>query len=349
MGVWYCTREDVKSALDSAETARNNAQVDRAIEAASRSVERAMHRTFYPYTGTRYFDWPTLGSPTAWRLWLDQHDLVSVTTLNAGGTVIGSSNYFLEPVNTGPPYTHVEINLASSSAFAAGSTFQRAIAITGVWAYSADEATAGTLAAAVSSTSATSINVSDSSTVGVGQLIRVDSERMTVTGKNLLTTGQSIQQNLTASAANDQVALATGIGATFTVGETITVDSERMLIVDIAADTLVVKRAWDGSTLAAHASSTIYAPRTLTVTRAAVGTTAATHLNAAAVSKWTPPGLIRTLTIAESLLTLTAETAGYTRTNIRGEGAGRPMATTVDDLRDQAYTAHGRKLRTRAV
>jgi len=39
MGIWYATREQVKAALDAAETARNDAQVDRAIESGARSIE----------------------------------------------------------------------------------------------------------------------------------------------------------------------------------------------------------------------------------------------------------------------------------------------------------------------
>ena len=55
---WYATREQVKRALDSAETARNNAQVDRAIASASRTIEAQMHRRFYPWDGIRYFGYP---------------------------------------------------------------------------------------------------------------------------------------------------------------------------------------------------------------------------------------------------------------------------------------------------
>jgi hypothetical protein len=92
MGVWYCTREDVKSSLDSKESARNNGQVDRAIESASRAVEGLTHRRFYPETDTRYFDWPNAQYARPWRLWLDQHELVSVATLSSGGTTIAASD-----------------------------------------------------------------------------------------------------------------------------------------------------------------------------------------------------------------------------------------------------------------
>ena len=52
---WYANREQVKRALDVAETARNNAQIDRAIAASSLSIEKQLRRRFYPWDGTRYF------------------------------------------------------------------------------------------------------------------------------------------------------------------------------------------------------------------------------------------------------------------------------------------------------
>lgn len=131
MGIWYATRESVKDALDVKETARNNSQIDRCIEAASRSVEGQLHRKFYPYTSTRYFPWPVRDSG-AFSLYFDEHELVSVSTFLSGGTTITSDDYFLEPVNSGPPYKWVEIDLSSSAFFDSGDTYQRSIAITGV-------------------------------------------------------------------------------------------------------------------------------------------------------------------------------------------------------------------------
>lgn len=347
MGIWYATRESVKSALDSAETARNNGQVDRAIESASRSVEGLLKRKFYPWTGTRYFDWPDLRRGRPWRLWLDENDLVSVTSLVAGGTTIPAADYFLEPANEGPPYTNVQIDLASSSAFAAGSTHQRAIAITGVYCgCPADEAAAGALAEALD-ISETAVDVTDSAAVGIGDIIRVDSERMIVTGKTMLTTGQTLQAALTASSADVSVAVTTG--SAYAAGEVILLDSERMLVVDVAGNTLTVKRAWDGSVLATHSGSTIYAPRTLTVTRGALGTTAATHDTAAAVRRHEVPGLVRELCIAEAINTIQQETSGYARTIGSGENEREAGGRGLAGIRSDARARFGRKARTGAV
>ncbi len=347
MGIWYATREQVKAALDAAETARNDAQVDRAIESGARSIEGLLHRKFVPWTGTRYFPWPHPRYRSAFRLWLDADELISVTTLLAGGITIPSTDYFLEPANTGPPFTSIEIDLASSASFSSGSTWQRAIAVTGVFGHSADEALAGALAGAIASTSTTTAGVTDSSLIGTGTIIRVDTERMIVTARSMLDTTQNTSA-LTASSSDEAI---TGITAgTIKVGETILVDSERMLVVDVAGTTLTVKRAWDGSTLASHSGGAdIFAPRTLTVTRGALGTTAATHLDAAPVVKHVVPALVRDLNVAEAINQLQQETSGYARVIGEGENAREGTGRSLFDLRRDTITAYGRQARSRAV
>lgn len=347
MGIWYATREDVKSALDSQETARNNAQVDRLIDAASRSIDGLTHRVFFPWTGTRYFDWPNLQTAGPGRLWLDKNELASLTAITSGGITISLSDVFLEPSTTGPPFSRVDLNQGSQMTFSTDRTDQRSIALTGVFAGCAlDESSAGTTAEALDAVE-TGVDVTDSSAIGVGSLIRVDSERMVVTGKSLLTTGQTLQTPLTASAADTAVAVTTGTA--YAVGEVVTLDAERMLIVDIAGNSLVVKRAWDGSVLATHTGSTIYAPRTLLVTRGVLGTTAATHLTAAAVSKHLVPGLVNQLCIAETLTALQQEGSGYGRVVGSGDSQREASGKGLADLRCQVYDTHGRKVRARAV
>jgi len=346
MGVWYTTRESVKSALDSAETARNDAQVDRAVGAASRAIEGLLHRRFYPQVATRYFAWPNWQHARPWRLWLDADEVVSVTTLVAGGVTVPASDYFLEPVNSGPPFTHVEIDLDSSSAFQSGGTHQRAIAITGVFGHSADEEPAGALAEALDA-SETGVDVTDSSLVGVGTIVKVEAERMLVTARSMLDTLQN-SSALTSSSADVAV---TGIAAgTINAGEVILVDSERMLVTAVAGTTLTVKRAWDGTALAAHsAGADIYAPRTLTVQRGALGTTAATHADTTAVVKHVVPELVRDLCVAEAINQLQQETSGYARVIGEGENAREGTGRSLYDLRRDTMAAYGRQARARAV
>jgi hypothetical protein len=313
MGVRYCTREAVKTATDQAATARMNARVDDAIESASRTIDRAMHRTFWPQTDTRYKDWPPASRSRSWVLWLDEDELISLTTLTAGGVTIPAPDYLLRP-DTGPPFNRVEISLDSSSAWSSGTTHQRAVSLTGVFGYGADETAAGALAEALD-VSETGVDVTDSAAVGVGDLLRVDSERLLVTGRSLLTTGQT--GSLTAS--NADRALTVASGAAFTVGELLTLDAERVLVEDVAGTTLVVSRAADGTTLAAHTTATIYAPRTLTVQRGAAGTTAATHLTAAALYRHVPPGPISTLCRALAVCELQQDASAWARTAGSGD------------------------------
>lgn len=354
MQPWYATREDVMRALDSKATARNAGQIDRALESASRDIEALCHRRFYPELGTRFFDWPNSQRAASWRLWLDDSELISVVALSSGGTVIASTDYLLEPNRSGPPYNRLEIDLASAAAFGGGDTHQRDISITGLWGYRDEETAAGALAAAVSSASATtlSVNGAAAAALGVGSVLRIDSERMLVTGRAMADTGQNLGgSGLTAQA--NAVAVVVTDGAAFAVDEVLLVESERMLIVDIAGTTLTVKRAWDGSVLAAHSAGVdIYASRTLAVARGALGTTAATHSLGATVQRWDPPGPVRGLTIAEAVTQLANEVAGYARTRKSGEGGTSERSMDVTALagkRQRVYDSHGRKGRVRSV
>jgi hypothetical protein len=346
MGPWYATREDVLSAIDMQESARSAAQVDRALDSGARSIEGLLRRKFYPWTGTRYFPWPAYQYARPWRLWLDQDEVISVSAFTAGGVTVDTADLFLEPVNSGPPYTRIEVDLSSSAAFSTGPTPQRALAVTGVFGYSADTEPAGALAEALDGTE-TAVDVTDSSAIGVGSILLVDDERMTVTAKSMLDTGQTLQADLTASAADVSVSVTTG--SSYAVGETVLLDSERMSIVDIAGNTLTVKRATDGTVLATHSGSTIYAPRTLTVVRGDLGTTAATHSDATAITRHVVPGLVRELNIAEALNGLQQEQSGYARVVGEGDNAIEVRGQGLTGLRLDALDRYGRRARTRAI
>ena len=346
----YATREAVKQAIDSKATAYNDSRVDDALDAASRAVEGLCHRRFYPETATRYFDWPNAQTAAPWRLWLDDSDLISLTSISSGGTTISTADVILEPNRTGPPYNRVEIDLSSSAAFGGGATHQQDITITGLWGHSNDESTAGLVDEAMTDTE-TAMDVTDSAAIGVGQVIRVGTERMLVTGKTMKDTLVNIDaaDSLTASVSDVSITLSTTTGAPV-VGETILIDSERMLVVDLAGTVATVRRAWDGSTLAAHAAGAdIYAPRTLTVTRGALGTTAAAMALGDAVYRWDPPGTVRALTVAEASVILLQGAAGWARTAGTGDNQREVTGRGLAQLRAQVYATYGRKARSRAV
>lgn len=349
--IWYCTREDVQESLDFKETARNFRVIDRSIGAATHKIEGTLRRVFYPTVDVRYKDWPNWQHSYPWRLWLEADELVSVDSLTSGGVTIPPSAYNLEPANIGPPYTSIEMSLASAFAFSAGTaTWQRSVAISGVFGgCPIAEDPGGSLNSSVASTVVTSIDITDSSAIGVGSLVRVDSERMVVTGKSMIATGQTLQANLLANTAGVSVSVVDG--TEFAVYETLLVDSERMLIVDIAGNSLFVKRAWDGSVLTTHTSgAAIYAGRQLTVSRGVLGSTAAVHSGSAPVSVYAVPALIRQLAIAEVVNELTEVRAGYQR---QGKSAGSSQLIAesmgLERLRSDAYSAFGRQSRIRAI
>ncbi|WP_225840310.1 hypothetical protein [Streptomyces sp. NK08204] len=349
---WYATREEIKAELDVRETARSNARIDRALADATEAVHGLLHRRFFPELATRFFDWPPRTGMTPWVLRLDDNELISLTSVTSGGVTLDPAAYFLRRADNHdePPYTRVEINLSSNATFGGGNTYQRDIALYGLYGHRNDETQTGATVEALD-TSETGIDVdaATSASVGVGSLLRIDSERVIVTGRAQLDTGQTLGGGGLTN-QNNAVTVPVGSGAAFAAGETILIDAERMRVDDIAGNTLIVTRAWDGSTIAAHtAGATIYAPRTLTVTRGALGTTAATHTSGAAVYRWDAPGPVRQLCIAEALTDLLQGRSGYARTAGSGENEREASGRGLADLRARVYMSHGRKARMRSV
>lgn len=350
-GIWYATREDVMHALDVKETTRNRRQIDDALEAASRSVEGQCHRRFYPVDATRYFDWPNFQYAYPWRIWFDQWELCAVPfSVTSGGVAIPISACNFEPINSGPPFSYVELRSDLSYSFGVGSTPQRDVAINGPWGYRITETGLGAITAAVSSTTATTISVdgATSAQVGVGSILRIDSERMLVTNRAQASTGQTG----TLTASKSDVALTVANGTAYAVDEVLTLDAERIRVDDVTGNVLTVERAYDGTVLAAHTSATIYAPRTLTVTRGALGTTADTHGNASTVYRFDAPGLVHQLTKAEAIWSLLQERSGWARMSSASgsNSSGTPISlAALNDLRAQTVTEHGRKARQRVV
>lgn len=352
-----CRREDVKRALDIMETARHNWQIDRAIQSAARNIEAHFHLVFHPTDATYYFDWPNFDYAYPWRLYFDQYWLAAaataVTTGTAGGTQAGVtiplSACNFQPVNSGPPFRWLELRRDQSYGFGVGPTPQRDVGITGTFGYWLQTDPGGSLAAAISSASASTALVSDGSVVGVGDLLIVDSERLLVSDRSSNDSGQTNLSGLTTASSSDVSGTVTD-GTQLHVDEVIQIDSERMLVTDITGNVVTVKRAWDGTVLAAHsAASKIYTFRTLTVLRGQLGTTAAIHSNAATVNVWRVPSLLRDLAVAEGLNRLLQETGGYRDPQGDGESVQGHLGTALADLWDEAETAYARKSRIRVI
>lgn len=328
--------QDIKGA---AYTARD---IDRAIEAGARDVDRLLHRVLEPWTGTRRFDVPGVYADSL-RVYFGKRFLTSATSVVSDGTTIASSDYFLYP-DDGPPYRKLELDRSASVTWSTAATPQQSLAITGLWGGYNDETLVGTTAEALDA-SETGVDGSSMPLVGVGSVLRVDSERMIVTDKSWITTGQTgslaVQQNARTLAVSD--------GTAFLAGETLLIESERVLVVDVAGNNLTVQRAVDGSTLAAHTTATIYAPRSLTVQRGALGTTAATHLTSASVYEWQPPALAGELNLAYAINTILQRQAGYARTSGDGENEREISGRGIKALERSAKSAYGQNVRVRAA
>jgi hypothetical protein len=351
----YATRRMVKFATDISTTAVYDQQVDSALDSAAESIDGLCHRRFYNVLETAYFEWPNFQRAYPWRIWFDERELASVTnpvpTVTTGGSSpqsipdsaifwAGSSNYY-------PPYTYIELDRSQSYAFGVGDTPQRDVHILGSFGYWDKPRSAGSLAAAVSSTTATTITVSDSSLADAGDVLTIDSESMLVRDTAMASTGQS-QSGAgcsTASSADNQLTVSDG--TQLHAYEVIQLDAERMLITGVTGNVATVIRSYDGTVLATHSSATVSALRLLTVTRGDFGSTAATHSNSAAITAQTVPGEVRELALAEALNNVFQKTSGYARTI--GENQRMVTGGSLPDLRKTVYRRYGRKHRQAVI
>lgn len=351
--VSYCTREDVKTALDLFETARGNSRIDRALRSVSELIEQELKRVFYPNDTTRIWDWPNFQYAEPWRVHFGQWDLAATPTAvqSPPGTTLNVSQIFFGPWNKLPdwPFTFMELDRSQNISWGVGPTPQRSIQVTGTWGFTNATDPAGTLAVAMSDTTGTVAQVSNAALLGVGDLMIVDSERMLVQERAAVTTGQTNVSGITTASTAD-VTCTVSSGAAVSIGEVLLIDSERLLVEDITGNNLIVKRAFDGTVLATHsAATTLYAYRSLTVARGQYGTAAATHLISAPVSRHRPPGLVRDLCIAECLNRVLQEGGGYNRQVSEGQAAHPMPGVGLADLWDEAVTAFGRKARVGAI
>jgi hypothetical protein len=352
----YTTRERVKQAADIKLTTHNDWQVDDAIEAASDAIDGLLHRVFYTTLATRFFSWPNFQATYPWKIYLDASELADVTgtvpIVTTGGTsptVIPAGNLLWEPANYGPPYNILEINRSTSSTFGTGNTPQRDVHILGQFGFQDVFAPAGALGAAMGDTTSTSAQVTNGALIGVGDIMAVGTERMLVTDKAVVTAGQTQQGAGAGTASMADNLLTVTDGSKFAAQEVLLLDAERMLIVDVAGNGLSVKRAWDGTTLAAHTGATVYALRLLTVTRGAFGSTAATHLSAAAATRAVVPPLVRQLSLAEAIVDVAQQTGAYAQVQGDGQSKVVKIGQGLPDLRARTLAQFGRTARSRTV
>ena len=347
MSNWWVTRGAVKTASGTSSSRLRDQQVNRVIEAASRKVERLLHRVFIPRTETHLFRWPSRQAGESYILWLDQ-DLLAVTTLqtkaqDTSPTTISSSDYFLEPSTA--PHRRIEIDLSSTAAFEAGDTGQRAISVAGRWGYSEDTASAGTVSSGLSGdAAATTMVVSDSSLLDVGDTLLIEDEQIFLKDVSSAALGSILVNDgaITKDKGDNSITLDGSHGVV--AGETILLDSERLFVEGVSTNVLTVIRGYDGTEVAAHVDDTaVHIFRTFTLERGANGTTAATHADSTAISKYVIPGDAVELTIAEAVAMLNQERGGYGQTQGGGEGQERRTESGLMILRQEVQSSLARR------
>jgi hypothetical protein len=374
----YCNADEAARSIDFKPGVDEAAALARALTSSAENIDGQMKRVFYPRDAARFFDWPNQGGSGGgqyadpWRLWFDQYDMVCMTGFVTGGQSIPLNQVFLEPVNLGPPYTYMELDRSSNAAFGGNAqTPQHSLVPSGTWGYGADADQVATLAGGVNS-STQAVVLSDGSQAGVGDLLVLGygrgaapfpsalgyagsippylGERCLVTAKAPADTGLAQSgSGCTTEVDSDEALSWAGAGA-LNVGEVVVLDQEQMLVEQVIATTATVRRAWNGTTLAAHTTGVeIWAYRSLTVARAQLGTAAGSYLSAAAVYRHRVPSLIRDLSIAETVNQVLQEGSGYARTVGSGEAEHPAPGVSLADKWDEARTRHARKARTRAV
>lgn len=346
---WLTTREAVRRDLELEPGRHADARIDAAIQAASVTIEQGLllgTRSFRPTVATRSFRWPHTDQPSStWRIFLDA-DLITATTVTAGGTVIPSTDYFLEPVNSGPPYTVLEIDRSSPSALDTAGTPQRAVTIAGLWGYRNDERAAGQTDGAVAADD-TTIPLVTGERVEVGDVLRLDTERVQVIDRAFVDTGETITADV--AELMSAITLTLSDGTVFAAGERIRVGTEIMEIESIVGNTATVHRAQRTTLPAAHTTGTaVYADRSLTVERGVLGTTAASHLNAP-VWRHVVPADVAALAVGEAIVQLGVKRSGYTATVNAGQRSGATPGVGLDREREAIRAAYLRRGRTRAV
>lgn len=346
----YCTREDVKTAVDIQSSIADNIHVDSAIQGAVGDIFGLCHRWFHNVDTTKYIDWPNYMYSYPWKVYFDEAELADVTVnvpvVTSGGNVIPNADIFWGDPQYSPPYTYMELNRATTAAFGQGTTPQRDIAITGTFGYWLSSKTIGSLAANVASTTVGTATVSNGALVGVGDTLTIDTERLLVSERAMADTGTAQVSGCTTAVNNDNI-LVVGDGTKVNVGETIQLDAEWMLVKSITGNNISVERAYDGTTIATHSTAEVYASRLLTVLRGQFGTTAATHASTTTITALLVPPQVHELAIAYSLVYMAQKTAAYARalaaqsTAVPGQG--------IAALEARVMAAYGRSARQRVI
>lgn len=347
MRPWYCTREAVLEAVGASYTSRIAKLIDRQIGMACDAIDGKLHRRFYPEYRTFKLDYPNWQLAPTWTLWLESNEIISLQSLTSGGHSIPTNAVLPRRSDDidEPPYDQLQIDLSTSYAFSASTTWQQAVEIEALTGYNATNTSLGVANLASTLNSSAVIAIFEPSdgiyNIGVGRLLLIDNEYIILTERSNVDTGDELQSAM--AAQPNAVTVAVTDGTAFARGELLTIGSERMRIVDIVGNNLIVDRAIHGSILSTHSmSDTVYAARQFNLLRGQLGTTSAEHSTADIVYAHDVPPLIEELATALAVTGTEQSSAGYAR-NVGTETSQRDTdAPGLTALWVAAKTTYGR-------
>lgn len=279
----FCTVDEI---YDDAETrgVLSEAKVFEKIKAASQLLAMRAGR-FLPVIETRTFG----ANKIAVKIYLN-FPLLSVTEIVNDGETLTGSDYILQPAGKhwdNGPYSVIEV-APDASNISAWDVDADGISITGRFGkFDARELLSATLGAAIESTSATAMRVSDGAQVSPGMVLLLGSEwvfiKATAAPVSAVTTlGAALD-------AKDEI-ITVADGSLLHVGEVIRMGVEQARVLDVNSNTVALQRGWNKTTKTTHASgSAVDVYRNFTIERGVNGSTAATHLVNAAISRQVVP------------------------------------------------------------
>lgn len=345
--IWYASLGEVKRAADIPSSAFYDARLIEAMDEGKDAVASLCQRSVEPTIQTVTFAWPQDMTQDARMLHLGRHQLISITAVIDGdGSTLDNADLRLikeGSADDGPPYSAI----MNANGWTSNSLFPNvSIRVLGLYGDKLDERLVTTTASDLSSTV---VDVTDSSRIDVGSVIRIATERLVVTSKGWLNSGSTAPVTLDAEEHSDRFTVTSG-GA-FHIGEAITIESEEMLITKIIGNQLIVTRATNGSGIAAHTAVTaVFVDRRLAVERAVLGTAAVDTPAGADVLLHQFPALLRQLHKAEVLNIIQQDAAAYGSRSGSGQGEIPLAERALERLRERVKQAYGyRPVRSGAV
>jgi hypothetical protein len=205
----YCTLADLQAFIPNSTNA-STTMLEQSIEAASRAIEGATGKLFYPQIKTNSYDLPN--GYFRRELCLKDDLLALLTFTNGDDTTLAATEFDLWPYNWYPKSSLIMKDTSDYSFEAASSgDTHNILEVLGIWGYHQNYAvawtTGSTLNGAISSTSATSVTVTSGTLFVAGQIIRVDNELMRVTV--VVTNTLTVDRGWNGSTAATHLTLAT--------------------------------------------------------------------------------------------------------------------------------------------